>query len=98
MLLANILRQRGLFVQMHDPAIRPDAKIPDGPCLYFISTRWSEYTAWPFKPGDTVIDPWRMIKSTPDGVELISVGAPKPAALVETKSTMTTSRPLAAAG
>jgi UDPglucose 6-dehydrogenase len=98
MLLANILRQRGLFVQMHDPAIRPDAKIPDGPCLYFISTRWSEYANWAFKPGDTVIDPWRMIKSVPDGVELVSVGSPKPAGFVEAKTAVTTTRPLAAAG
>jgi UDPglucose 6-dehydrogenase len=98
MLLANILRQRGLFVQMHDPAIRPDAKIPDGPCLYFVSTRWSEYANWAFKPGDTVIDPWRMIKSVPEGVELVSVGAPKPAALIEAKASVSTSRPLAAAG
>ena len=98
MLLANILRQRGLFVQMHDPAIRPDAKIPDGPCLYFVSTRWADYANWPFKPGDTVIDPWRMIKSVPENVELISVGAPRPSSFVEAKSAITTARTLAAAG
>lgn len=98
MLLANILRQRGLFVQMHDPAVRPDAKIPDGPCLYFVSTRWSEYANWAFKPGDVVIDPWRMIKSVPEGVELISVGAPKAASFVEAKAAITTLRPFAAAG
>ncbi|MBS0190580.1 MAG: UDP binding domain-containing protein [Phycisphaerales bacterium] len=79
-LLANILRQRGVFPILHDPAIRPDAELPTGPALYFISTNWKQYKDFQFQPGDTVIDPWRMInpRSVADGVELISLGVGKP--------------------
>jgi len=78
-LLANILRQRGIFPVLHDPAIRPDAELPTGPALYFISTNWKQYKDFKFQPGDTVIDPWRMInpRSVAEGVELISLGVGK---------------------
>ncbi len=75
-LLANILRQRGIFPVTHDPAIRPDAEIPDRPALYFISTRWNEYKKFAFKAGDTVIDPWRMLTNVPEGVEYLPLGKP----------------------
>jgi len=78
-LLANILRQRGIFPILHDPAIRPDAELPTAPALYFISTNWKQYKDFKFQPGDTVIDPWRMInpRSVAEGVELISLGVGK---------------------
>jgi UDPglucose 6-dehydrogenase len=76
-LLANILRQRGVFPVLHDPAIRPDAELPDAPAVYFISTNWKQYKDFAFKAGDTVIDPWRMIREVPPGVELISLGVGK---------------------
>ena len=77
-LLANILRQKGVFPVMHDPAIRPDAELPDRPAIYFISTRWNEYKKFAFKAGDTVIDPWRMLSSVPEGVEYLPLGKPSP--------------------
>lgn len=88
MLLANILRQAGVFPALHDPAIRPDADLPAGPALYFISTRWNAYRDWAFRAGDTVIDPWRMLTGVPPGVELIRIGkdgsrAAEPAARAE---------------
>ncbi|MBS0189062.1 MAG: hypothetical protein JSS51_13430 [Planctomycetes bacterium] len=78
-LLANILRQRGVFPVLHDPAIRPDAELPTEPALYFISTNWKQYKDFKFQPGDTVIDPWRMInpRTVAEGVELISLGVGK---------------------
>lgn len=86
-LLANILRQRGVFPITHDPVLRPDAEIPaDRPALYFISTRWNEYKNFAFKPGDTVIDPWRMLSRVPEGVEYIPVGKPSAAQAIEVKS------------
>ncbi len=86
MLLANILRQRGVFPVMHDPVLRPDAEIPDRPAVYFISTRWTEYKNFAFKPGDTVIDPWRMISGVPEGVEYVPVGKPSAAQAIEVKT------------
>lgn len=73
-LLANILRQRGVFPVMHDPVLRPDADLPSRPAVYVLSTRWTEYKSFAFKAGDTVIDPWRMLTAVPEGVELVSVG------------------------
>jgi len=75
-LLANLLRERGIEPVMHDPVLRPDAKLPEGPALHFISTRWPDYAAHPFKAGDTVVDPWRMLSSEvlPEGVEYVPVG------------------------
>jgi len=85
-LLANILRQRGVFPVMHDPVLRPDAELPDRPAVYFISTRWAEYKNFAFKPGDTVIDPWRMMTKVPEGVEYIPVGKPSAGRAIEVKT------------
>ncbi len=74
MLLTRILKERGTTPIVHDPVIFPDVKIPDGPTLYFISTKWDEYKQWDFQPGDMVIDPWGIIEEVPSGVELISIG------------------------
>ncbi len=76
MLLANILRDRGVEPLLHDPVIRPDTPMPDVPALYFISTRWDSYADHLFRAGDTVIDPWRMLrgKQLADGVEYVPVG------------------------
>jgi UDPglucose 6-dehydrogenase len=94
-LLANILKHRGVEPILHDPVIKPYTELPTEPAVYFISTRWTEYTGFKFRKGDTVIDPWRMIRKVPPGVELIPVGigpVPKAAtagsikpALAETK-------------
>ncbi len=85
-LLANILRQRGIFPVSHDPILRPDAELPDRPAIYFISTRWIEYKNFAFRPGDTIIDPWRMITKVPEGVEYIPVGRPSAGQAIEVKS------------
>jgi UDPglucose 6-dehydrogenase len=77
-LLANILQQRGVEPILHDPVIKPYTEMPVEPAVYFISTRWPEYKGFKFRKGDTVIDPWRMIKEVPAGVELIPVGVGSP--------------------
>ncbi|MGD9688660.1 MAG: nucleotide sugar dehydrogenase [Phycisphaerales bacterium] len=87
-LLANILRQRGVFPVMHDPILRPDAELPERPAVYFISTRWTEYKQFPFKAGDTVIDPWRMLSGVPEGVEYVPVGKPSAAQAIEVKANL----------
>jgi hypothetical protein len=78
MLLANILTQRGIEPTLHDPVIKPYTEMPAEPAVYFISTRWPEYRGFKFRKGDTVIDPWRMIRQVPAGVELIHVGVGSP--------------------
>ncbi len=77
-LLANILQQRGVEPILHDPVIKPYTEMPVEPAVYFISTRWPEYKGFKFRKGDTVIDPWRMIKEVPAGVELIPIGVGAP--------------------
>ncbi len=94
-LLANILKDRGTEPIFHDPILAPDAELPDGPAVYVISTRWPEYRNFDFQPGDTVIDPWRMIDEVPEGVELIPVGRWRPPLSVEIPRAIT---PVAAAG
>jgi nucleotide sugar dehydrogenase len=76
MLLANMLRQAGVDPVLHDPVIRPDAPMPGEPALYFISTRWPDYASHPFRAGDTVVDPWRMLERAelPEGVAYIPLG------------------------
>ena len=74
LLLANLLRERGVEPVMHDPAIRPDAPWPGGPALYFLSTNWPEYRRRAFRPGDVVIDPWGAIDEPGEGVALVRVG------------------------
>lgn len=91
LLLANILRQKGVFPVLHDPAIRPDAELPTRPAVYFIATRWPEYRNFAFRPGDTVIDPWRMIQDAGPGVKLISLGAGRNEAVTITTESFRTS-------
>lgn len=74
LLLGNVLKERGIEPVMHDPVLNPDVRLPDGPAAYFISTRWPQYAEFAFRPGDVVIDPWRMLRNVPEGVELVSVG------------------------
>ncbi|MGQ0628723.1 MAG: nucleotide sugar dehydrogenase [Phycisphaerales bacterium] len=86
LLLANMLRQRGVFPTLHDPVLRPDADLPSKPAVYFISTRWTQYKSFAFRAGDTVIDPWRMLTRVPEGVEYIGIGKPSATRMVETKA------------
>lgn len=74
LLLANILRAKGVEPILHDPVLAPEALLPDGPAVYILATRWPEYREFAFRPGDTVIDPWRTFGALPEGVELIRVG------------------------
>lgn len=75
-LLANTLRAMGVEPVLHDPVLRPDAELPHEAAVYFVSTRWTQYADHPFRSGDTVIDPWRMLEHArlPEGVEYVPVG------------------------
>jgi len=72
-LLANILKERGEEVTFHDPVTDPQLP-PKVPSVYLIGTTWQEFLKFEFVPGSVVIDPWRMIDTVPEGVELISLG------------------------
>lgn len=75
-LLANILKERGEEVTFYDPVTDPSLP-PEIPSVYLIGTRWEEFKNFNFVPGSVVIDPWRMIDSAPEGVEIIAVGRGK---------------------
>jgi UDPglucose 6-dehydrogenase len=93
MLLANLLRERGIDPVLHDPAVRPDASLPSEPALYFIATRWPQYAHWPFTPGDVVIDPWRVVAQVQAGVRLIALGARETGADTTAARRLTSARP-----
>jgi len=75
-LLANILKEKGEEVSFYDPVVAPSLP-PEVPSVYLIGTRWEEFKNFNFVPGSVVIDPWRMIDSAPEGVEIIAVGRGK---------------------
>ena len=72
-LLANILKERGIKPIIHDPVVAPDVKLPEEPAVYLLATPWEDYKKWQFKKEDVVIDPWNIIKKQ-EGVTVIKVG------------------------
>lgn len=79
LLLASILRERGIEPVLHDPAVAPNAPLPTSPAVYVLATRWPEYRTWRFGPADVIIDPWRTLAHAPvgsvnPGATLVSVG------------------------
>ena len=72
-LLANILKERGVIVTFYDPVTDPELPLNE-PSVYIIGTTWSEFSKFDFAPESVVIDPWRMIKKVPSDVELVSIG------------------------
>lgn len=74
-LLANILRERGVEVELWDPYV------DEGECpfteagVYFVATNHADFAAedWRFPEGSIVLDPWRYVPQR-DGVEVIPVG------------------------
>ena len=72
-LLANILKERGIDPTIHDPVVAPDVELPDEPAIYLVATTWDKYKNRQFKKGDVVIDPWAIIEDQ-EGVNVIRVG------------------------
>jgi UDPglucose 6-dehydrogenase len=74
-LLANLLAERGLEVELYDPHVDEGPCPFDEPRVYFVATCHDEFadSEWTFPEGSTVIDPWRYIPRR-EGVEVIHVG------------------------
>lgn len=72
-LLANILKERGIKPIIHDPVVAPNVKLPKEPAVYLLATTWEDYKDWQFKKGDIIIDPWGIIEKQ-EGVTVIKVG------------------------
>ncbi len=70
-LMANILKERGVAVRFHDPVTDPD--IPPKAECYVIGTPWPQFLEFPFPKGCTILDPWRLLPDVP-GCKLISIG------------------------
>ncbi len=74
LLLASILQERGINVEIWDPFIHSEDQKPSGgPLCYFIGTRHNCFQNYPFIPGSVVLDPWRYV-SPQEGIELIPIG------------------------
>ena len=80
-LLKNILEERGHPVFMWDPYIdEPWEQIKSNyddsgneSQLYFIGTKHTDFTSFPYEKGSVIIDPWRYIPDI-EGCEVIRIG------------------------
>lgn len=77
LLLASILRARGVCVAHHDSHVDPQAPSPDqqSPSLFFIATKHPEYERMDFPAGSVVLDPWGYIPDR-DAVTVTRIGRP----------------------
>lgn len=77
LLLRELLVERGHDVQLIDPIVDPTStidlrRLP--PHVFLVGTREAQFVSAQFPPGSVVIDPWRFLPPTPDGVKLVSLG------------------------
>jgi len=75
-LLANILEERGVSVDMYDPHVDDSFDFDiNTPRLFFIGTKHSEFNTYEFPEGSIVLDPWRYMSDQSDwGIEIIRIG------------------------
>ena len=74
LLLANILRERGIEISLWDPHCGDPVDPPNRqPRCYFVGTRHPEFATYPFEDGSVVLDPWRFV-AAPPGVRVVRVG------------------------
>lgn len=72
-LVANLLRQRGLTPYRHDPYVGM-GQMPAHPLVWLVGCKHPEFPDYRFPEGSVVIDPWRYIPDQP-GVEVVRLGA-----------------------
>ncbi|MBI5883952.1 MAG: nucleotide sugar dehydrogenase [Elusimicrobia bacterium] len=74
LLLAAILKERGLKTRMWDPYVDETSAAPSGrPFCYLIGAMHPDFRSFPFERGSVVLDPWRYIAAC-SGVEVVGVG------------------------
>ncbi|MDX1382282.1 MAG: hypothetical protein R3190_01500 [Thermoanaerobaculia bacterium] len=74
LLLARLLRERGIDPGLWDPRVPGRATPPPlEPCVFVVATCHSETEALEFAPGSLVVDPWGHLEPR-QGVELLRVG------------------------
>lgn len=72
-LMANILEEKGIYVDMFDPWVDNITPPLYNPSVYFIGTNHDTFNNYDFPNGSIVIDPWRFIKEK-EGIEVIHIG------------------------
>lgn len=75
-LLANVLRERGLNALLLDPIVHEEHEklgAPTAPCIFFVGCKHEVFATWEFARGSIVIDPHRYIPDQP-GVTVIRLG------------------------
>ena len=79
-LLSNLLKERGVAVEMFDPHVDSDVRdsfeksLPSSsPACFFIGTKHSEFLDYVFPAGSIVIDPWRYFSDRKD-IKIIKIG------------------------
>jgi UDPglucose 6-dehydrogenase len=73
LLVAELLRQRGVTTYRFDPYARPDTPLAGSPYVWLVGCRHPEFTGLELARGSVVIDPWRYIPDR-EGVEVIRIG------------------------
>lgn len=79
-LLANVLRERGLDPFLFDPIVHEQhAQLgaPTVPCIYFVGCKHDVFKTYQYVQGSIIIDPHRYIPDQP-GVTIIRVGGGTP--------------------
>jgi UDPglucose 6-dehydrogenase len=75
LLLANVLRERGLDPKLWDPIVHPDETyVIKAPAVYFIGCKHEMFSKLMYPNGSTVIDPHRYIPDQGPDVEVIRLG------------------------
>lgn len=72
-LLENVLRERGINVEMYDPVVDGNELYLSGAAVYFIGTRHEVFSKLEYPRGSIVIDPHRYVPDQ-DGVVVIRLG------------------------
>lgn len=73
LLLAEHLQELGIEPRLHDPIVQPDP-LPEQRHVYVIAMCHGDYRRFPFVPGSTIVDPWRMFTKAPTGCTYVPIG------------------------
>lgn len=76
-LLSTLLTERGVEHAIVDPVVHGVWGRPDQPACFFVAANHDRWHEFPWRTGDTVLDPWRQYRkaATAKGAEYVGVGA-----------------------
>jgi len=74
LLLIDFLKEEfGINPRCYDPIVKTEP-LPREPHLYVLATAHEELKVFPYEPGSTIIDIWRILDKIPDGCSVRRIG------------------------